>query len=180
LERWVLTGPPGAGKTAIVNELERRGWMVVPEAATDVIAAMGSGDDHWKQPEFLDRIVSLQRQRQEVSPPSDVRRQVFDRSPLCTLALAHYLDLTASQGLLDEVDRVTTGQVYMRTVFFVEWIGFLTPTEIRQIDEAGTVRFAEIHRQVYADHGFELVDVPVAPVQERASSISTLIANGVR
>ena len=38
MRRFILTGAPGAGKTAIVRELEARGFPVVEEAATDVIA----------------------------------------------------------------------------------------------------------------------------------------------
>jgi predicted ATPase len=35
---YVLTGAPGAGKTAILRLLEVSGYPVVEEAATDVIA----------------------------------------------------------------------------------------------------------------------------------------------
>ena len=38
IKRYILTGAPGAGKTAIIRELARRGYAVVDEAATDVIA----------------------------------------------------------------------------------------------------------------------------------------------
>jgi predicted ATPase len=36
--RYVVTGAPGAGKTAIIRQLEIDGFGVVEEAATDVIA----------------------------------------------------------------------------------------------------------------------------------------------
>jgi predicted ATPase len=35
---YILTGAPGAGKTAVLRLLETRGYAVVEEAATDVIA----------------------------------------------------------------------------------------------------------------------------------------------
>ena len=38
LKRYVLTGAPGAGKTAVALALQRRGYALVPEAATDVIS----------------------------------------------------------------------------------------------------------------------------------------------
>ena len=38
MKRYILTGAPGSGKTAILRQLEREGFGVVDEAATDVIA----------------------------------------------------------------------------------------------------------------------------------------------
>ena len=35
---YILTGTPGSGKTAILRMLEDAGYLVVEEAATDVIA----------------------------------------------------------------------------------------------------------------------------------------------
>ncbi len=35
---YILTGAPGAGKTAVLRLLEASGYPVVEEAATDVIA----------------------------------------------------------------------------------------------------------------------------------------------
>jgi len=38
MKRFILTGTPGSGKTAILRQLEMEGYGVVEEAATDVIA----------------------------------------------------------------------------------------------------------------------------------------------
>ena len=38
MKRYILTGAPGAGKTAILRQLELDGYGVVEEAATDIIA----------------------------------------------------------------------------------------------------------------------------------------------
>jgi predicted ATPase len=43
MRRYVLTGAPGAGKTAILRQLERGGLRVAEEAATDVVALERSG-----------------------------------------------------------------------------------------------------------------------------------------
>jgi len=39
MRRFIISGAPGAGKTAIIRQLELDGFSVVEEAATDVIAA---------------------------------------------------------------------------------------------------------------------------------------------
>ncbi len=38
MKRFILTGAPGSGKTAILRQLEHDGFGVVEEAATDIIA----------------------------------------------------------------------------------------------------------------------------------------------
>jgi len=74
--RYVLTGAPGAGKTVLLHALAARGWPVVQEAATDVIAALQADgvDQPWTRDDFCDRIIALQRQRQQApsapTPPS--------------------------------------------------------------------------------------------------------------
>ena len=53
-KRFILTGAPGAGKTAIIRQLELDGFSVVEEAATDIIAleqARGLAEP-WKHPSF--------------------------------------------------------------------------------------------------------------------------------
>ena len=40
MRRFIITGAPGAGKTAIIRQLELDGFSVVEEAATDVIATL--------------------------------------------------------------------------------------------------------------------------------------------
>jgi predicted ATPase len=41
MKRYVVTGGPGAGKTAVIRQLEMDGFSVVEEAATDIIAEQG-------------------------------------------------------------------------------------------------------------------------------------------
>jgi predicted ATPase len=58
MRRHVLTGAPGAGKTALANALRERGYPVVAEAATDVIAeeqARGVAQP-WEGEDFLESV----------------------------------------------------------------------------------------------------------------------------
>src|SRR5579863_1579585 len=91
MKRFVLTGAPGAGKTAIIRQLELDGFSVVEEAATDVIAlqqAQGIAEP-WTHSSFIDSVADLQRRRlvrasREPDEPSALRlwQPILDtRSP---------------------------------------------------------------------------------------------------
>lgn len=173
MRRYIITGAPGAGKTTIVAALRDRGFAVVEEAATDVnldFHALGRPTP-WQHEEFIDTITRLQRQRLEAPAPAGTEVQVFDRSPVCTLALANYLGLPVTAALAEEVDRTVAAGTYERTVFFVQLLGFVTPTDVRRITYEQSVAFARFHEEVYRGHGFELVDVPAGTVQERVELI---------
>jgi predicted ATPase len=171
VRRFILTGAPGCGKTSILTALRDRGYAVVPEAATDVIAAEQARgiDEPWTRPEFAARIVELQRTRQleAVGDP-----QVYDRSPLCTLALARYLGQPVTPLLAEEIKRLREQQIFQRMVFFVRPIGFIEPTAARRISYEESLVFERLHEAVYREHGFELIDVPPAPVGERAARVA--------
>jgi predicted ATPase len=177
MPRYVLTGAPGAGKTAILRALECAGQRVVEEAATDVIAleqALGLARPE-RNPGFLDKIVGLQRARQLASAPDDRDLVFFDRSPVCTLALARFLGEPVPGTLAAELDRVLTGRLYERDVFFVRNLGFVTPTAARQIGLADSLEFEKVHEQAYAELGFRLTEVPAGPLAERAGLIAAAV-----
>ena len=58
VRRFIITGTPGAGKTAIIRQLELDGFSVVEEAATDVIAAAQAQGrvEPWTHPSFIDQV----------------------------------------------------------------------------------------------------------------------------
>ncbi|MEO8329725.1 MAG: AAA family ATPase, partial [Candidatus Nanopelagicales bacterium] len=176
MRRYILTGPPGSGKTCLLHALADKGYEVIEEAVTDLILAQQAEHiavrDH--NAAFLEVVVDVQRQRQLEVAKSTARAQVFDRSPLCTLALARYLGLEPELGLTNELQRIIHHQVYRNSVFFVRPLGFCEPTAVRTITYEDSLVFEGIHEQVYLEHGFTLVDVPAANVSNRADFVAAL------
>jgi predicted ATPase len=165
IRRYVLTGAPGAGKTTLAEALAERGHVVVPEAATDVIAR-----GHDEQESFTDAILAVQLARERAATGA---LQIFDRSPLCTLALARYLGIAPSAALTAAA--VRTAEVFQPIAFLVRPLGFMTRTAARRISYADALRFGIIHEQVYREHGFTLIDVPKAGVAERVALVERFL-----
>src|SRR5690349_4912033 len=130
MRRFIITGTPGAGKTAIIRQLELDGFSVVEEAATDVIAASHAQGlfEAWRDPSFIDAIAHLQRDRQIRASFQPDEVQFHDRSVVCTAALAVHLGYPFSAFLTGELERIQKEAIYEKRVFFIGNLGFVAPT----------------------------------------------------
>jgi predicted ATPase len=174
MSSFILTGAPGAGKTAVLRLLEVSGHPVIEEAATDVIAlgqALGRAEP-WQDPGFIGQVLALQRRRQESVRPGDGAVVFFDRSPVCTLALSRYLAASPSPRLAGEIERAVAEGHYETTAFFIRNQGFVAATAARRISFEDSLRFERIHEQAYRELGFQLVEVPAGPLADRVALIS--------
>jgi len=165
--RVIVTGAPGSGKTAALNLVPDNDIEVVTEAATDVNQdLLDAGLVPHEQPDFLDRIVALQRARRLGATAA---RQLHDRSVFCTLALARYQGAPVPRELWSELEAAQ--EWFEPEVMFFQPLGFLTPTPVRRISYADAQRFGQLHREVYAEYGFTVVDVPPHSAQRRATDL---------
>ena len=179
MKRFIVTGSPGAGKTAIIRQLELEGFSVIEEAATDVIAAEQARGiaEPWTHPSFIDQIVDLQKQRQLRGSHQPDEVQFHDRSAVCTAALAVYLGYPYSATLARELERVKAEALYQKRVFFIRNLGFIRSTEARRITFEEALRFERIHEEVYQGFGFELIPIRPAQLHDRVSIIKTSVAS---
>lgn len=173
MKRIILTGAPGAGKTVLIRELERRGYPVVAEAATDVIAleqARGHRRPH-QRPQFIADIAHLQLQRVKHATAGPV--QFHDRSVICTAALAEFLGAPIPP-LLERAILEARSQFEPR-VCFVRLLGFVEKTEARQIGLEDSRRFEAVHETVYRRYGFDLEFVQPADIDARIDAVLAFI-----
>ncbi len=178
MKRYILTGTPGCGKTSIIQTLSALGYPTVSEAATDVIASDQSHGilEPWTKPAFIDQIIQLQKQRQVIPIEDRFALQFYDRSPVCTYALSQYLGFKPTDILLDEIERIEHEQVYQYKVFFIENLGFCTPTDARQISFEESLVFEKIHMDTYAKFGYTCIKIAPQTVQKRVDTILALLS----
>jgi predicted ATPase len=178
MPRFILTGTPGSGKTAILRQLELDGYSIVEEAATDVIAleqAKGIAEP-WLNPALLNQISVLQCQRQLQTLCLPNQAQFHDRSVICTAALAEYLGYDLSPFLSQEIARVQSENIFDRRVFFLRNLGFIQPTAARRISFEEALRFEQIHEETYRRYGFDLIFIEPGNLADRVGAILQKIA----
>jgi predicted ATPase len=177
LKRYILTGTPGSGKTSILRSLEVAGYAVVEEAATDIIAlrhAQGIAEPHTHHA-FIDDITNLQKHRQmRIADVSSV--QFYDRSPLCTYALAVFLNFPISKTLAEEMARIEKAQIYQKQVFFIENLGFCAPTAARKITFEDSLKFEKVHEESYRSFGYECIKIAPQELSARVEQITRYVS----
>jgi predicted ATPase len=177
MKRYILTGTPGCGKTSIIRSLEAAGYLVVEEAATDIIAlrqAQGIAEP-WTHPSFIDDITNLQKLRQ--MRIADVAKvQFYDRSPLCTYALSAWLGFPISKTLADEMERISRAQIYQKQLFFIENLGFCEPSAARKITFEDSLKFEKVHEETYRSFGYECIRIAPSDLAARIEQIKRCIS----
>ena len=173
MRRYILTGTPGCGKTSLIRALEMTGASVVAEAATDIIAykQMQGVADPWKNADFIDYIIRLQKHRQIDLSDEYSDLHFYDRSPICTYALAMYLNFQPSTNLMQEIERIKKYSIYDQKVFFIDNLGFIENTDARQISFEESLEFEKVHLAAYEKFGFSCVHIPAGKIETRVKLI---------
>ena len=179
MKRYILTGTPGSGKTSILHVLKSQGYSVVEEAATEVNAfeLMHGNPEPWMLPDFIDKIIHLQKQRQIEALAHPCELQFYDRSPMCTYALSLHLGYPPSACLLEEMERIEREKIYQKEVFFIENLGFCEPTEVRKISFEESLLFEKIHMKIYTSLGYHLIKIAPEPLEERVYTVTEWARN---
>jgi predicted ATPase len=168
---FVLTGGPGSGKTTLVEALKAAGFATAPEAGRGIIrdqVEIGGPALPWQDPALFAELMLSWELRSyhaacEVSGPV-----FFDRGVPDTIGYLRLCGLPVPSHAVDAARKCR----YARRVFVAPpWPDIFTQDDERRqtFDEAGRT-FGSV-TGVYAELGYELVPLPLEPVEERVRFI---------
>jgi predicted ATPase len=175
LEKHVLTGGPGVGKTTVLLELEKLGHCIVPESARMVIAEEQQkldGDLPWTKPyEFQCRVVDRQL---ELEQRVHGDGQAFlDRGLIDVLAFHRHYRIPMPPELPFEARK----REYATIFFFDTLPSYRTDAQRKEKPEQARA-IHDLIAQTYRELGYGLVRVPVLEPKERAQYIIDYVTNG--
>ncbi len=165
----IFTGPPGSGKSSVLTHLAPD-FQTVSEPARRVLAdqrvtgGRGTGD---QDPALF---VSLMLQ-QALDDQQSLRG--VSRPIICDRALPDLLAYAAYWNLPDGAIRAAIAAMPppQAVFWFPPWQAIYTQDDERTLDFGGSAAFGALVREAYESLGFSLVEVPLAPVEERAAFI---------
>jgi predicted ATPase len=168
---FVITGGPGVGKTAIIHELERQGVSSVPEAARQIIQQQVSGGGNavpWMNRERYASLMLKKSIEDYLKHAKTQRCTFFDRGILDTIAYARLIGL----HFPDETYRQAVACRYNAKVFLAPpWLQIYETDSERKQSYKEAVVVDRVIRGVYAEQGYEIIEIPQTAVAKRIDFI---------
>lgn len=167
----VITAGPSAGKSSVIRELSARGYRTAPEGARlfiDQKISEGYDDADAIREDFVmvEEVEQIDRTVEHRLPHDEI---VFlDRALADNIAYRMHFDMDVPHDLWMECAYAYSN------VFLLERIDF-QDDYARDEDEEEA---AEIHRQLrhtYESLGYDIHEIPLMPVDERADQIEEII-----
>ena len=163
----VITGAPCSGKTAVICELERRGYPVVHEAARAYIHEELQKGKTMAQ--IKGDILAFERhilyQKIEIEQSLSKNTAVFlDRA--IPDSIGYYL----LEGLNPDDPIQKSGRWRYKNIFFFERITFEIDT-VRSEDDEIAAALNDLLKKSYQMLGYEIISVPLMAVEDRVDFI---------
>jgi predicted ATPase len=168
---FVLSGGPGSGKTTLIEALKARGYATTEEAGRGVIREEmgnnGSGLPWLDRARFAELMFEW-----ELRSYRDAERRdgpvVLDRGLPDTIGYLRLEGQEVPAWMEEQAWRLR----YNKRVFIAPpWREIFGNDEERRQSWSVAVRTYEIMVETYSDYGYELIEVPRAPVEEQVEFV---------
>jgi len=165
---FVITGGPGSGKSALIEAIQRSGYVTSVEAGRGIIrdqVAIGGNALPGSEPLLFAEMMLCWEMRSYHIAERESRSVFFDRGVPDVLGYLRMLNLPAP----DHMQRAADAFRYNRHVFIAPpWREIFRQDRERKQDFDEAIRTHDAMVATYTALGYDLVEIPRSPVEARA------------
>lgn len=167
---YILSGAPGSGKSTIIKQLSNNDYICIDEPAREIIAEQKSIDAQGLYNKDKKLFLELMLSRSIYNfrrLNGNEKSIIFDRGIPDMIGYAQLFEVDNSSSL--KASKVYT---YNKKVFFLpSWKDIYSNDEDRTMSFETAKDFGVLIRNAYIDLGYEIIDIPLVNIDERAKFI---------
>lgn len=175
MKRILLIGSPGSGKTTVLSELEKRGYTCFQEVSRKIILeAQKRGIDQLflKNPdEFNQKLFSGRISQFEACENHEGEFVFIDRGLPDIIAYNNYVNVPTEP----KVVKASAELVYDFVFLFPAWKKIFKNDNERYESFEEAIKIQESLKETYTNHGYEIYEVPIGEIYERANYILNIV-----
>ena len=161
-KKIIISGPPGSGKTTIINELNERGYICAEEINPENIRDPYIKNNKKLLSEFL-----FQSRKDQYNQITN-ELVFYDRSMIDVVAYLNYWKKTYPKSW-NEIIKIYK---YSNTIFYTpSWKEIYTISKNRPETYTESKLIESVLKKTYLDFGYKIIEVPKLDVKKRASFI---------
>lgn len=169
---FVVTGGPGSGKTSLIEAMGRRGFHTMPEAGRAIIQAqvqIGGTALPWADRALYAELMLSWELRSHQEASTRVAPVLMDRGIPDVIG---YLMLSGLP-VPAHMETAAKSYTYNKRVFLAPyWDAIFAQDAERKQDRQEAEATARVMAQTYSRLGYQLVDLPLAGVEDRADFVA--------
>lgn len=166
---FIITGPPGAGKTSVIKLLANNGYECHYEVARQIIKENQEQNldvfPWFNMRQFSDMVYDRMKNLYDLKHQDTC---FYDRSVVDLIA---YMDIANESAPTRYADLAQKVGFNTKVFFMPAWEDIYTTDDQRKESYEEAVRIGDALHGAYSSLGFEVVDVPFHSVEDRAAFI---------
>ena len=174
-QKIVITGGPSTGKTTVINELNRRGFMCIPEISREVTLKAREEGTEWlflKEPLLFSKLLLEGREKQYLESQTMGNDLIFfDRGIPDVHAYMNYLGVDYPEIYLKKSKQ----HVYDKILLMPPWEKIYTSDESRYENFEQSLAIYNHLKNAYSDLEYEITEIPFGTIEDRVDFILNTI-----
>ena len=174
IQKYIISGAPGTGKTTIINALKKKDHYCAEEISRELIAeqkSIGGNILPWKDQIAFENKIAHKRYKQYLDSPENCIC-FFDRSSIDCIAYLNSNKLEATSQIIEIIKNCTFNKTAFYTPIWEEI--YVTDTERKEnIEQAKKIEKELI--KCYQSFGYTVIEIPKTTLDKRINFILSQI-----